>query len=683
MNQIFQTIMGNKLVLPTRPTPNTDKYEMALLEYLQTKTLLPTLIETDGEGFGPRRDDARQFVLIKGDVQSGKSEVLAMIAIYLTIIRGENVILIFRNINADYEQFASKMQKIFKDFKDFAEFECDIADDNDDIFDRWPRLLFTNSTLDAVERRVVGGRVVGNFVMTLMQQNHLDKACNALLNEGTGVPFNVLIDEVDQNLYSQGTICNQKLDALVDAASTITGVTATAWDVMDDRRFSCSHVYILPRPPTYKSIEDLKVVYIQKKPKNVRTKNTDAAITPLQQDPDLRSILAIYADAKGFPSIRMKPMGLLKVESTKAGQIMLAQDIHREFPNCFATLIYNSESISVFHPSIAQRIQRLAQSFPDDKWLHRLRPKISANGHVSFTRKSIRHVLQFFKDHAWGYRLLIISDLICSRGLNIVSDDYQWHLTFEVLRISKTTRISNMMQDLRILGCFNDDMPLTLYCEEDVHHQLIVESKAMNEMLVRAKAMAAVHRALPLSDAMERMDLDIRKTTSRKQLRTGGRLHVNVVRPLTANGASADGGDAIDGYLTRNHPAQQRIAGNGGVEDIPVATTTTVTSTGGEEYAPMDPKELERLTHPEKGMFRKWARVENTTAIARFMRDGLEPHRRYSKTEMQDLCALYGVNIHHLVGVRRGTAIHGQILTKHNGFYRLHPALQTAYHKWL
>lgn len=681
------TNMGNQLFLATRQTPETDKYQMALLEYLQTKTLLPTLIETDGVGFGRRREanhDDQQFVLIKGDVQSGKSEVLAMIAIYLTIVRGENVVLVFRNINADYEQFASKMQKIFQDFKNFAEFDCDIADDNDDVFDRWPRLFFTNSPLDEVQPRpVAGGRyVVGNFVMALMQQNHLDKACDALLDEATGErlsPFNVLIDEVDQNLYSQGTICSQKLDALVDVASTITGVTATAWDVMADHRFSCSSTYILPRPPTYKSIEDLKIVYIRNKSKNVRTKNTDANIaTPLQRDPDLRSILAIYAESKGFPSIRMKPMGLLKVESTKAGQIMLAADIHREFPNCFATLIYNSESISVYHPSIAQRIQRLVQSFPDDKWLNRLRPKISANGHVVFTRKSIRHVLQFFKDHAWGFRILIISDLICSRGLNIVSDDYQWHLTFEVLRISKTTRISNMMQDLRILGCFKDDMPLTLYCEKEVHHQLMVESKALNEMLVRAKNMASLNQALPLSEAIERMDMDIRKTTSRKQLRTGGRLSVNVVRPMNANGACADGGDAIEGYLSRTHPAQ-RIASNGAVEDIPVAVATPIpvasaaTATE-EEYPPMDPKELERLTQHS---LKRWFHPSNQTGIAQLVQS-IGFHDDYGTiNDFKAECQKFGVTVTHVMTpYKKNGWSFGQLFIMSGTKVTLHPLIR-------
>ena len=63
-----------------------------------------------------------------------------------------------------------------------------------------------------------------------------------------------------------------------------------------------------------------------------------------------------------------------------------------------------------------------------------------------------------------------------------------------------------------------------------------------------------------------------------------------MVRPLTANGASADGGDAIEGYLARN----------GGVEDIPIAAVPVplAPATANNECPPMDPKELERLTLP-------------------------------------------------------------------------------------
>jgi len=189
--------------------------------------------------------------------------------------------------------------------------------------------------------------------------------------------------------------------------------------------------------------------------------------------------------------------------------------------------------------------------------------------------------------------------------------------------------------------------------------------KALIEMLVRANSMDSLHGALPLS--------------------------VNVVRPLTSHGACADDGDAIEGYLSRTHPAQ-RIASNGAVEeDIPIAVATPIptasaTTATEEEYPPMDPKELERLTDPVKGMFKKWARLDTTSAIARFMREGLEPQRRYSSSEILALCAQWKIQLGYITSgsVEKSSNYHyGQIVIKHNGFYRLHPALQTAYHQWL
>jgi hypothetical protein len=95
----------------------------------------------------------------------------------------------------------------------------------------------------------------------------------------------------------------------------------------------------------------------------------------------------------------------------------------------------------------------------------------------------------------------------------------------------------------------------------------------------------------------------------------------------------------------------------------------------------MDPKEFHRLTNPKNGMFKKWANVTNTSAIARFMREGLDPRKKYSKKEMQDLCKEYGIvlaNIMMPYTHGKGGGVNGQIITK-KGKYMMYPSLRKAF----
>jgi hypothetical protein len=96
----------------------------------------------------------------------------------------------------------------------------------------------------------------------------------------------------------------------------------------------------------------------------------------------------------------------------------------------------------------------------------------------------------------------------------------------------------------------------------------------------------------------------------------------------------------------------------------------------------MDTRELNRLTNPTSGMFKKWASPTNQSAIARFMREGLDPNREYTKREITALCREYRIQVAHLTGKRRGTQIHGIILAKHNDHYSLHADLRPHFEKY-
>ena len=100
----------------------------------------------------------------------------------------------------------------------------------------------------------------------------------------------------------------------------------------------------------------------------------------------------------------------------------------------------------------------------------------------------------------------------------------------------------------------------------------------------------------------------------------------------------------------------------------------------------MDPKEFQRLTNPVNGMFRRWADPTNQSAIARFMREGIEPNKTYTKHEMKSLCKQYGIqkitDISNVYNAKKHSI--GQIvkIDKEHNVYRLHPRLVADFYQY-
>jgi hypothetical protein len=97
----------------------------------------------------------------------------------------------------------------------------------------------------------------------------------------------------------------------------------------------------------------------------------------------------------------------------------------------------------------------------------------------------------------------------------------------------------------------------------------------------------------------------------------------------------------------------------------------------------MNPDELHRLTNDINGMFKKWGNPANQSAIARFMREGLDPHKKYTKKEMTEACKEYKVALSHLMKKYEphGWAFGTIILSSHNKYY-LHNQLKESFLKY-
>ena len=102
-----------------------------------------------------------------------------------------------------------------------------------------------------------------------------------------------------------------------------------------------------------------------------------------------------------------------------------------------------------------------------------------------FQNYSISEVLQLLVDdpeHNHSH-ISIISGHLASRGISFVSTDYSLHLTDQYLYAAKNTHGENLLQSLRILGCYSDNIPLTLWCSEKTWKAINVQNKIINNLV--------------------------------------------------------------------------------------------------------------------------------------------------------------------------------------------------------
>jgi len=655
-----------------------DDFQKLFGEYCALKCPLPpksfTAESTGSDGNPPHQ-------LFVGDVQGGKSNVMALKALYLAIVCKQDVVILCRNCVDDPHQLKqSTFDDHRKNFTQFAQ-ERGVLSQLAGQY-RWPRIVLaqdkaemqTFKTQDA-DHGPVENPSTGTIFLPISNTHHFDRLLD-IFTPGQR-QMHMIVDEADKLAYGDDGPVARKMETLLDIASSVSFVTATAHNVMIDDRFKCCDIYHLPRHPNYKGFENLNWIPICKKPKNVRRDKDGTMATPLERDPDLWHIVLERESARNVFENGQPRIGLIKTERVIASQCKLADDIHDKMPEKFITIVYNSNHIVVNCPSLTLDTVRAFKACD-------IKCKADNRHNVVVSRVSIRKILhairtQLFLNWNAMRPILIISDLVAQRGVHLRDLEYEWHLSFEVLRTCKSTTVPTIIQELRILGIYRDNVPLTLYCDDELHRHLRVESMAHRELIERSAQLGRQRQDMSIRAAIASMSLDVRKTTERKQMRHGpARLPVRVTAPRSDK-TSADGGFGIEDYgIIVTPPALLQSA----TRSLPPGADKDDDNT--DDVPPMDPKELERLTDPKKGMFKKWARVDNTTAIARFMREGLEPQRRYSRQELSVRCTEYGVQLSDITGLRQ-SGEHRHSLAQivcHVGKDKLmlHPELREAFY---
>jgi len=431
-----------------------DQKKEEIQNYLKTK--IP-LFNENPEIFEDLENPEKSTLLIAGLVQSGKSNVICGLSLYLNQALELNVINVVRDIRADYEQL---YRKYIRDFSEYS--------------------LVINYTGEESIHKIFMERQP-SITIALEHQNHFEKIQQAYALKPNS-NFVLIADECDLICYkdekSIEPIRIHLFNDIKNRSDKFIGITATAFDMlyMEDR-LTCDNIYTLPVPADYKGVDhsDFKINELDKKFDFKLGKTNDPAIWRFSKDME-----NFYTDIMDTPVFEEKTEeGLIihpviclqttETEKPKQLQCLGAFARHSVFKEEFTVVVYNGDGVFMYSPDGIDR-DIVVKTQDGKEKLHKAKFDASAffkycDGVAYFKHLNLGDALQYLKNRRDPpAHIVIIAGLMVGRGLNIVSTDFKWHLTHQILKTSDTATCSDILQKCRCFGIYRDRIPINLYC---------------------------------------------------------------------------------------------------------------------------------------------------------------------------------------------------------------------------
>lgn len=275
--------------------------------------------------------------------------------------------------------------------------------------------------------------------------------------------YNLCIDEVDYSIKNKEPTSNTELilKNIKEWSNHVLGATATPCALFFTSK-DISKFKKMDSTNNYRGINSLQINIVN--PVIIKNK----FYFPYS---DHKTINKIYN------SLLKKNHSILlhTVVKEKIYHYMLADYITKYYPK-FTVIVYNGDGILIFNNKVSQLIIEPSTN-SNSKYYYN-----PQKGHY-FKNYSISQVLQILKNNNNSTHITIISGNLASRGISFVSTDYKWHLTDQYLHPSRSTHGENLLQSLRILGCYNDSSEITLWCSKTTWEDILQQFKLIENLI--------------------------------------------------------------------------------------------------------------------------------------------------------------------------------------------------------
>jgi hypothetical protein len=375
-----------------------------------------------------------KYLALIGHVQSGKTYEEINYCFTSVNVHKIPVIFILRNINADQLQLYTRMNTLKQNLNVKLLNHLTIPDG----------VAFMEST---------------GIILMLCNVFQLDKI-KELLKIYKG-DYNLCIDEVDFSIKTRDhTSCiDCYMNDLKMGANHILGATATPFSLFLSEG-DISKFKKIKEGHNYHGISSLKLRFINPK---IDIKNFPYC--------DSVTINTVYTELL----TREHCILLHTVVKEKVLQYRLGEYINKLFPQ-FTTIIYNGDGILV---NSTQPIGLIPPKSVNSYGQIINKYYSLPHGHL-FINYSISEVLQILKGHC---HISIIAGHLASRGISFVSSDYSIHLTDQYFHAGKSSHGENLLQSLRILGCYKKTSTLTLWCNQQTWRDIIEQNNIIDKLI--------------------------------------------------------------------------------------------------------------------------------------------------------------------------------------------------------
>jgi hypothetical protein len=465
----------------------------------------------------------KEYYLIYGAVQSGKTQFLQGITIAHIALSRCPVIVILRNCRGDAQQLSNRFTDFIKEQNQYFK-EAGFSASNvlkyfyvgGNKSEESLRKAFTNC----------------NMIVAIANKTQLNRLARVITPE---TKYATVIDEADSVAYGKDDVqFRETLHRSILANSGRTyAITATTFNIIfSEKNIPTKNIISLPIKTEYRGLQKIQMKVID--PKN---------------ETELEDYLTLLSDRNAYEH-KVDDSLHRGLKKTDHPMIMLIKKYHRklkqqelarqvvEIGNWSEVIVFNGDGLTMYSKHIEALAEIIRGGVIGEKF--KIKPKtvhIEKNdGKYYLTVKAqIDEGLQYYKELHMSSKstrishLAIVSEGMADRGISFVSKDYKWHLTAQYYEPNKKVFADNIIQSIRLCGNYKDDLPSVLYSTEKVCDDLAKCFLVQEEMLMRCKRCKASEKVKSIPRVLRKMQLCSEKVPEKRKFGVQDCILENVV----------------------------------------------------------------------------------------------------------------------------------------------------------
>ena len=468
----------------------------------------------------------KEYYLIYGAVQSGKTQFLQGITIAHIALSRCPVIVILRNCRGDAQQLSNRFSDFIKEQNQYFK-EAGFSGSN--VLKYF--YVGGNKSEESLRRAFTNC----NMIVAIANKTQLNRLEKVITPE---TKYATIIDEADSVAYGEDDVqFRETLHRSILANSGRTyAITATTFNVIfSEKNIPTKNIIRLPINPEYRGLQKIQMKVID--PKN---------------ESELEDYLKLLSERNAYEHKVDDSLhrGLKKNDHP---MIMLIKKFHRklkqqelarqvvEIGNWSEVIVFNGDGLTMYSKhieSLAQIIRGgVIRETSEGVTGFKIKPRTvhieeNEGKYYVSVKAQIDEGLQYYKELHMSSKstrishLAIVSEGMADRGISFVSKDYKWHLTTQYYEPNKKVFADNIIQSIRLCGNYKDDLPSVLYSTEKVCDDLAKCFLVQEEMLMRCKASEKV-KSIPR--VLRKMQLSSEKVPEKRKFGVRDSILENLV----------------------------------------------------------------------------------------------------------------------------------------------------------